>query len=292
MSDEYEEANLDEFMLKAASILSKQNSRELGTIVDTLNQHILGIIDSKEDMKNFFEILNGVIFSTQNNESTSGNAVKIKHKDVFRIYPIIYGCNPKSTIPYLNNYFDCLNQCICEENRDDFPFLSHIFGDVIKSFYSTNTKVVLSEKNKGSLYSKFLNFCDEKIRPNEKTEQSFGCLLLTEFIENCPLVKEDESIDELFHIILNYLRERYFECKLDLLNCTISLIFTAEQKFRPYANECLFQILDYLCDSEWMKRKLAINIVYTLLNFCKDEVLKEKDNIIEFINMLKDEPVD
>ena len=61
----------------------------------------------------------------------------------------------------------------------------------------------------------------------------------------------------------------WFECKLDLLNCTISLIFTGEKNFKPYANLCLFKVLDYLTDEEWMKRKLAINIVYTLVFYCK-----------------------
>ena len=41
-----------------------------------------------------------------------------------------------------------------------------------------------------------------------------------------------------------------------------------------------------------MKRKLAINIVYTLVCFCKDEILSVKDNIMEFLNILKDDPVE
>ena len=51
--------------------------------------------------------------------------------------------------------------------------------------------------------------------------------------------------------------DKYFECKLDLLNWTISLIFAVEAKFKPYVNICLFMILDYLTDMDWMKRKLA-----------------------------------
>jgi len=85
--------------------------------------------------------------------------------------------------------------------------------------------------------------------------------------------------------------DRWFVNKLDLLNCTISLIFAGEKNFKPYANSCLLKVLDYLTDEEWMKRKLAVNIVYTLLFYCKEEVLSEKDNIIEFLNILQDDPV-
>ena len=77
-----------------------------------------------------------------------------------------------------------------------------------------------------------------------------------------------------------------------MLNCTISLIFTTESKFKPYANICLFRVLDYLTDEEWMKRKLAINIVYTSIFYCKEEIMSVKDNIIEFLNTLKEDPVE
>ena len=106
------------------------------------------------------------------------------------------------------------------------------------------------------------------------------------------LKNEDKYLENIFKILSDYLDDRWFECKLDLLNCTISLIFTAETKFKPYANICLFRVLDYLTDSEWMKRKLAINIVYTLVFYCKEEILAVKENIIDFLNMLKEDPID
>jgi hypothetical protein len=104
------------------------------------------------------------------------------------------------------------------------------------------------------------------------------------------MTKDEKNLDELFKIISEYLEDRWFECKLDLLNCTISLIFTGEKKFKPYANLCLFKVLDYLTDEEWMKRKLAINIVYTLAFYCQEEILTVKDNIMDFLTALKNDP--
>ncbi len=41
-----------------------------------------------------------------------------------------------------------------------------------------------------------------------------------------------------------------------------------------------------------MKKKLAINIVYALAFYCKEEIMKVKDNVVDFLSALKDDPVD
>ena len=114
---------------------------------------------------------------------------------------------------------------------------------------------------------------------------------MTEFLEKCPLTKDPKNLDSLFKLISNYLDDRWFLCKLDLLNCTMSLIFTAGKNFKPYATVCLFKVIDYLTDEEWMKRKLAINIVYSLIFYCKEEIYSVKDNIVEFLLALQKDPV-
>jgi hypothetical protein len=54
----------------------------------------------------------------------------------------------------------------------------------------------------------------------------------------------------------------------------------------------MFRILDYLTDLDWMIRKLAINIVYTLVFYCKEEIMAFKENIIEFLNILKEDQIE
>ena len=289
---EYEEENLDEFMINASSILAEEDNPEKETIIESLKHHLSSISGNQTEIKNFYNTLNIVLFNK--------NSKKINHKQAFKLYPIIFSFNPNSSFNYIDFFLFSMNKSISEENHSDFAFLSIIFSEVVLSFYSdektnknlVNQKYLLDNNKKYKLYEKLLNFCNEKIKTNKKLEQSFGCLLLTEFIEKCPIVKEQKYLDSLFKIISNYLDDRFFECKLDLLNCTISLIFTAESKFKPYANICLFKVLDYLTDDEWMKRKLAINIVYTLVFYCKDEIMGVKENIVEFLNTLKEDPVE
>ena len=293
--DDYEEEDLDSFMIKASSILSREKHPDKATMLESLKQHLSSIFHNNAEMENFFKTLNSVIFSSPSKKAASQ---KIVNKQSFKLYPIIFSFNPKTCFFYVDYFLTSLQISASEQNRPDFPYLGSIFGEVITSFFSDQKNnnnlirknFVLEQNKKIKLYEKFLNFCNSNIKTNKKTEQSFGCLLLTEFLEKCPMAKDEKNLDELFKIISEYLDDRWFECKLDLLNCTISLIFTGEKKFKPYANLCLFKVLDYLTDEEWMKRKLAINIVYTLAFYCQEEILSVKDNIMDFLMALKNDP--
>ena len=294
---EYEEENLDDFMVNASTILSEENNPERNSIIESLKQHLSSIFHIQNEMENFFKTLNGVIFTSK---ASKNNTQKIDNRQPFILYPIIFSFNPRTTSYFLDFFLSSLQQSMCEDNRGDFTFLSEVFADVVKAFFSDekNNKYLikknflLEQNKKKNIYEKLLNFCNSNIKTNKKLEQSFGCLLLTEFIEKCPFVKEDKNLSSLFKIISDYLDDRWFESKLDLLNCTISLIFSGESKFKPFANTCLFRIIDYLNDIDWMKRKLAINIVYTLVFYCKDEIMAVKENIIEFLNALKEDSIE
>ncbi len=282
MSEEYSEENLDEFMLKASEILSEKNNKEKSVIIDSLKQHITSIFNNKEELDNFFKTLNSVIFSED---------LKLKHKKAFILYSLTYSFNPKLFQNFIHFFLDSLQLCITEQNKDEFTFLSETFSEVITKFYSEQNdkkNFLLTKNEKEALFNKILAFCENNIRTNNKLEQSFGCLILTEFIEKCPLINTEKNILKiLFQKISEYIDDRWFKCKLDLLNCTISLIFATQEKFKPYANICLFRVMDYLTDPDWMMRKLTINIVYTLVYYCRDEIMEVKENIIEFLNVLK-----
>ena len=296
---EYEEENLDDFMVNAANILSEEDNIERNSIIESLKQHLSSIFHIQNEMENFFRTLNGVIFTSKDKKSKK-NSQKIDNREPFILYPLIFSFNPRTTSYFLDYYLGTLQQSICEENRPDFSFLSDNFAKIINAFFSDvnhnknliKKNFLLEQNKKKNIYEKIFNFCNSNIKTNKPVEQSFGCLLLTEFIENCPLVKEDKNLDCIFKTMSDYLDDRWFECKIDLLNCTISLIFSAETKFKPYATICLFRVLDYLTDMDWMKRKLAINIIYTLVYYCRDEIIAVKENVLDFLYSLKKDPID
>ena len=285
--EEYEDQDINEFLLGATKTLNDKTNVHYKAIRDALVNHVNSNFKNEDEMANFFTSLNNVIYP---NKDSSDN--KKFRKDAFYLYPIIYSANPRLSSKYIDYFLLALQESIYDENRPNFSFLSSIFDNIIDCFFKNNANTKpLPEKKKDSVYQKLLNFCNENIKTNKRTPQSFGCLLLTELIEKCPLVKRDEYLGPLFNRFSNYLEDRWFECKLDLLNCTISLIFTVNTLFKPYANVCLFRVLDYLTDNDWMKRKLAINIVYTLVVYCKNEIMEVKENIIEFLSILKEDPV-
>ena len=290
---EYEEENLDEFMIKSSQILiTEDNTEEKEIIIESLKQHLSSIFDNPLEIKNFYKTLNMVIFSEKTN--------KIRNRQCFKIFPIVFSFNPKSCFDYIDFYLFAINQSIKEENRPDFSFLCVIFSEIITILfheenankYLISIEYLLEESKKYKLYEKLYSFLKDKIISEEKLSQSFGCLFLTELIEKCPIIKEEKYLEEIFKLLSKKLEDKNFQCKLDILNCLISLIFVTEQKFMSYANICLFRVLDYLTHEQWIMRKLAINIVYTLIFFCKEEIIPVKANIIEFLNVLKEDPVD
>ena len=287
--------NLDEFIIRLSNALYQKNNPEISLILNSLKEYLLSIYQDKPEMENFFKTLYSIIFSEK-----EPNSKIIKNSKAFKIYPIVFSFNPKSSYYYIDYFLTSLQSSVYSENNiKEFSFLSTIFGEVIESFYLDNKNkflinkdMILDSNKKVKLYEKIFNFCNNNIKTNESTKQLLGCLLLNEFIEKCPLIKEENNFVKVFNTLSEYLDDHWFECKLDLLNCVHSLIYIQGKKFSPYANICVLKILDFFTDEDWMKRKLAVDIIYALVIYCKEEIIKVKDNIFDFLFVLKDDPID
>ena len=142
MSDsDYEEEDLDSFMIKASSILSKEKHPDKDTMLESLKQHVASIFHDNAEMENFFKTLNSVIFSSPSKKSASQKRV---NKKSFKLYPIIFSFNPKTCYFYVDYFLTSLQISASEQNRQDFPYLGTIFGEVIKSFFSQFNKQIES----------------------------------------------------------------------------------------------------------------------------------------------------
>ena len=287
--------NLDEFIIRLSNALYQKNNPEISLILNSLKEYLLSIYQDKPEMENFFKTLYSIIFSEK-----EPNSKIIKNSKAFKIYPIVFSFNPKSSYYYIDYFLTSLQSSVYSENNiKELSFLSTIFGEVIESFYLDNKNkflinkdMILDSNKKIKLYEKIFNFCNNNIKTNESAKQLLGCLLLNEFIEKCPLIKEENNFVKVFKTLSEYLDDHWFECKLDLLNCVHSLIYIQGKKFSPYANICVLKILDFFTDEDWMKRKLAVDIIYALVIYCKEEIIKVKDNIFDFLFVLKDDPID
>ena len=145
------------------------------------------------------------------------------------------------------------------------------------------------EERKG--YEMLQGFCLYNMKQEEKANRIVGSLCLTKLVENCPIVLQDKYMKLIWENIINYLEMKNYTAKYELLNCLISLILGAENLFVPYANNTLYKVLDFLSDDDSNKRKLALNVIYTLIFYCKEQILPLKEHIVGFLRELKTDKV-
>ena len=134
-------------------------------------------------------------------------------------------------------------------------------------------------------------FCIYNMKFDEKANKIVGSLCLTKLVENCPIVLQTQYMKFIWDSIINLIDKKNFSAQSELLNCLISLVLGAEALFTPYANVTLYKVLDFLTDNDWLKRKLALNVIYTLIFYCKEEILPLKDHIVNFLKVLKTDKV-
>ena len=53
----------------------------------------------------------------------------------------------------------------------------------------------------------------------------------------------------------------------------------------------LYKVLDFLSEDDSNKKKLALNVIYTLIFYCKEEILPLKEHIVNFLRVLKTDKV-
>ena len=216
--------------------------------------------------------------NNDNNQSENGNN-SLTLKNIYYIY----------ISPVLN----IIQTFINEQNAILYPSISNIYADIIQytmpTDISASTRQLNPEEKKA--YDILQGFCIYNMKYDDKSNRIVGSLCLTKLVENCPIVLQPQYTKFIWDNINNFIDKKNFNAKTELLNCLISLILGAENLFCPYANVTLYKVLDFLTDNDWLKRKLALNVIYTLIFYCKDEILPLKDHIINFLKVLKTDKV-
>ena len=218
--------------------------------------------------------------NNQNNEDSNQNGNNsLISKNIYYIY----------ISPVLN----VLQTFINEQNSILYPSIANVYADIIQytmpTDISASTKQLNPEEKKA--YDVLQGFCIYNMKYDDKSNRIVGSLCLTKLVENCPIVLQPQYTKFIWDNINNFIDKKNFNAKTELLNCLISLILGAENLFCPYANVTLYKVLDFLTDNDWLKRKLALNVIYTLIFYCKDEILPLKDHIINFLQVLKTDKV-
>ena len=195
--------------------------------------------------------------------------------------------------PYLSPVLSILQNLIKDTNSPIFPTISNIFAEIVQNIMPTDieaSNVDLDQEEK-TAYEMLQGFCIYNMKYDDKSNRIVGSLCLTKLVENCPIVLQKQYMKLIWEVIISLIDKKNFNAKYELLNCLISLILGAENLFTPYAHNTLYKVLDFLADTDWLKRKLALNVIYTLIFYCKDEILPLKEHIISFLRALKTDKV-
>ena len=203
--------------------------------------------------------------------------------------------NRKNTIyyQYLSSVLSIIQSITKDSNNSIFPSIANTYAEIVQNVMPTDISFASEELNmeEKRAYEMLQGFCIYNMKLEEKSNRIIGSLCLTKLVENCPIVLQEHYMKFIWDNIINFIETKNYTAKYELLNCLISLILGAEGLFAQYANATLYKVLDFLTEDDWNKRKLALNVIYTLIFYCKDEIMPLKEHIINFLRVLKTDKV-
>ena len=194
---------------------------------------------------------------------------------------------------YIPSILTIIQSLINDSNSNLFQSLSSSFADIIQLILPTDIEVseIEMEIDEKRVYEMIQNFCFQNTASDDKSTRLMGSMFLTRLVENCPIVLQEHYMQGIWDCIVGYLEKNNFHAKYELLNCLISLILGAEGKFKPFANITLCKVFEFLTDNDWLKRKLALNVIYTIIHYCSEEIYEVKEQLIAFLKLLKGDKV-
>ena len=204
--------------------------------------------------------------------------------------------NPKKKtiyFQYLSPVLSIIQSITNDKNSSIYGSIANTYAEIVQNLMPTDINYALEdldmEERKG--YELLQGFCIYNMKQEEKANRIIGSLCLTKLVENCPVVLQEKYMKFIWDNIITFIEMKNYTAKYELLNCLISLILGAENLFIPYANATLYKVLDFLSEDDSNKRKLALNVIYTLIYYCKEEILPLKEHIISFLKVLKTDKV-
>ena len=204
--------------------------------------------------------------------------------------------NPKKKtiyFQYLSPVLSIIQSITNDKNSSIYGSIANTYAEIVQNLMPTDINYALEdldmEERKG--YELLQGFCVYNMKQEEKANRVIGSLCLTKLVENCPVVLQEKYMKFIWDNIITFIEIKNYAAKYELLNCLISLILGAENLFIPYANATLYKVLDFLSEDDSNKRKLALNVIYTLIYYCKEEILPLKEHIISFLKVLKTDKV-
>ena len=269
-------------LLKIFSKISSENTFQIG--ISLLQQLFYENLQNEKNMNYLFQKIQYQLLILK----------KENKKNIINILPYICSTSPKKIYPYIDRILSIFQSSICNDTKGIFQLIAKNFGECSKiliSINDNNTNNISSSEIPIDIllvYTQFKLFCLTNIKSQSHNNQTFGILCLNNFIENCSFnYKNNENLKFIWENLIYHIDKDNFSPKIELLNCLISLIFLSEKKFSSFCTITLYKVIDFITNKDWVIRKLALNIIYSLVYYCNQEIYPLKSFLLDFLESVK-----
>ena len=269
-------------LLKIFNQISFENTFKIGIL--SLQQLFYENLQNEKNMNYLFQKIQYQLL----------NLKKENKKNIINILPHICSKLQKKIFPYIDRILSIFQSSICDDTKGIFQLIAKNFGECSKiliSISDNNINNISSSEIPLDIllvYTQFKLFCLTNIKSQSHNNQTFGILCLNNFIENCSFnYKNNENLKFIWENLIYQIDKNTFYPKIELLNCLISLIFLSEKKFSSFCTITLYKVIDFITNKDWIIRKLALNIIYTLVYYCNEEMYPLKSFLLEFLESVK-----
>ena len=279
------ELDIKPSLLAVYDKVQNQSTRQVG--YELFKSLISKHIQSQQEMNYIIQQLSEYVSSLDSKQKDI--AIKL-------LSLLFYNNNPNSKSMYyiyISPILSILQTVIKDTFSSLFPSIANCYAEIVQYTMRTDLESSLNtmDMEEKKSYEILQGFCIYNMKYEEKANKICGSLCLTKLVENCPIVLQSNYLKFIWENIINFIDKKNFCAKYELLNCLISLILGAETLFKPYANVTLFKVMEFLTDNDWLKRKLALNVIYTIAFYCKEEIIPLKSHILSFLKLLKTDKV-
>ena len=134
----------------------------------------------------------------------------------------------------------------------------------------------------------FLQFCFNLLeKSSNKLVQNCGISCLSKVIINCPDDVLLDSLDLITDKLLHVLKTKAYQCKQQLLECLISIIFHIQGEFANHYHKFIQLLIDMSKNTELKNvtiKRVAIDAIYSIGIHCRIQIAQHRDEILAILD--------
>lgn len=246
-------------------------------------------IENEKNISYILHSLSSQISSTQNSIE--------RRKQLLTFLPsffLPFAYNIDMAYPYVSRILTIIQNAISLSGITP-EYMSSIFSDVVIAIFQNeienDNQPEPSNSNKNN-YELFQGFCIYNMKQSDEYLQRFGAMCLKVLTSTLNyFAKNEKYLKYIWEKVIVFIDNENFTDSIDLLYSIENLIVkSGGDKFKGYANITLYKILDYMTvGNEDDVRKETLNIILLLAKNCKNEIYSLKKQLIECLNVLKND---